>query len=404
MRKSLLALAVISSLGSFASIAHAQSSVTIYGIIDASVGYNSKVATGTGRATGNRAGVDSGAIKGSRLGFKGSEDLGGGLKALFNLENGFNVDTGAAAQNGTLFGRTATVGLSGNFGAVLLGRQKDFIDDIAAFTTVDDLGGMVSNVHAKDLDRTNGERVNNSIRYNTPNVNGFYGSVIYGFGETAGSTSTGQSYGIGGAYANGPFGIGLGYFQAKKASNATGAVASSDVNSSSATTCATGAGNVGDTCLKTWTLAASYQLGAAKLHGSWSQVKLPLAQAGSATSFSAASAANFTGDTTAQFAVGGINNDKTNIFDVGVNYALTPSLSLLGSVQYARVNFVNAANGKMTQLNLGAKYALSKRTTLYGIYRNLRASDMYNVGVNSSSVPGADNSQNALNVGIIHNF
>jgi predicted porin len=246
MRKSLLALAVI---GSFASVAHAQSSVTIYGIIDASVGYNSKVATGVGRATGNRAGVDSGAIKGSRIGFKGSEDLGGGLKALFNLENGFNVDTGAAAQNGTLFGRTATVGLSGNFGAVLLGRQKDFTDDIAAFTSVDDFGGLISNAHARDLDRTNGERVNNSIRYNTPNVNGFYGSLIYGFGEQAGSTSTGQSYGIGGAYANGPFGIGLSYFAAKKASTVTGAPAASDVNSSTATTCSTGAGNVGDTCL-----------------------------------------------------------------------------------------------------------------------------------------------------------
>jgi len=83
MRKSLLALAVI---GSFASVAHAQSSVTIYGIIDASVSYNSKVATGVGAATGNRAGIDSGAINGSRIGFKGSEDLGGGLKALFNLE------------------------------------------------------------------------------------------------------------------------------------------------------------------------------------------------------------------------------------------------------------------------------------------------------------------------------
>jgi len=401
MRKSLLALAVI---GSFASVAHAQSSVTIYGIIDASVAYNSKVATGVGSATGSRAGVDSGAIKGSRLGFKGSEDLGGGLKALFNLENGFNVDTGAAAQNGTLFGRTATVGLSGNFGAVLLGRQKDFLDDIAAFTTVDDLGGMVSNVHAKDLDRTNGERVNNSIRYNTPNVNGFYGSVIYGFGENAGSASTGQSYGIGGAYANGPFGVGLAYFQAKKAGTAAGSIAGSDVNSSAATTCSSGAANIGSTCLKTWTLAASYQLGAAKLHGSWSQVKLPLAQAGSAASFSAASAASFTADSTAQFAVGGVNNDKTNIFDVGVNYALTPALSLLASVQYARVGFVNAGDGKMTQLNLGAKYALSKRTSLYGVYRNLRASDVYNVGVNSSSVPGSDSSQNAVNVGVIHYF
>jgi len=400
MRKSLLALAVI---GSFASVAHAQSSVTIYGIIDASVQYNSKVATGTGTGTGNRGSVDSGAINGSRIGFKGSEDLGGGMRALFNLENGFNVDSGAAAQNGTLFGRTATVGLSGQFGSVLLGRQKDFTDDVAAFTSISDFGGLVSNVHAKDLDRTNGERVNNSIRYNTPNVNGFFGSAIYGFGEQAGATSSGQSYGIGGAYVNGPLGVGLSYFESKKANIATSAT-SSDVNSTSATTCSTGTGNVGDTCLKTFTLAASYQFGPAKLYGSWSQVKLPLAQAGASSSFSNAAAASFSADTTGQFAVGGVNNDKTNIFDIGVNYSLSSALSLLGSVQYARVSFVDAGNGKMLQLNLGAKYALSKRTSLYGIYRNLRATDMYNAGVNSSSVPGADTTQNALNVGVIHTF
>jgi predicted porin len=399
MRKSLLALAVI---GSFTSAAYAQSSVTIYGLIDASVGYNSKVATTPGQ-TGNKVSLDSGAIRGSRLGFRGTEDLGGGLKALFNLENGFNVDTGTAAQGGQLFGRTATVGLSGSFGTVLLGRQKDFLDDVAAYTSVADFGTMVSNVHAKDLDRTNGERVNNSIRYNTPNVAGFYGSAIYGFGEQAGSSSTGQSYGIGGAYANGPFNIGLGYFQAKKASNAAGSSPSSDVNSGTATTCATGAGGVGETCLKTWTLAASYQLGQAKLHGSWSQVKLPLAQAGTAASFSAARS-SFTPDASSQFAVGGTNNDKTNIFDVGVNYAITGQLSLLGSVQYARVNFVDASNGKMTQINLGANYALSKRSSVYAIYRNLRTSDMYNPGVSGSNVAGVDNSQNAISVGILHTF
>ncbi|MFJ3055967.1 porin [Herbaspirillum sp. NPDC087042] len=397
MRKSLLALAV---LGAFASAAQAQSSVTIYGIIDASLSYNSKVAT-TGTGNGNRMGVDSGAINGSRIGFKGSEDLGGGLKALFNLENGFTVDNGAAAQGGTLWGRTSTVGLSGNFGAVLLGRQKDFTDDIAAFTSVKDFGGMVSQVHARDLDRTNGERVNNSIRYNTPNINGFYGSAIYGFGEQAGQNSAGQSFGLGGAYSNGPFNVGLAYFQAKKA---VASATSSDVNSSNATTCTNATGSAGDTCLKTWTLATSYQFGPAKVYGSWSRVKLPMATAGSASSFSAASAASYAADSTGQYLVGGVNNEKNDIFDIGVNYGLTPALSLVGSVQYTRANFVNASNGRLIQLNLGTKYALSKRTSLYAIYRNLRASDTYSPGVTSGQAPGSDSSQNAFNAGIIHTF
>lgn len=396
MRKSLLALAV---LGAFAGAAHAQSSVTIYGIIDASLSYNSKVAT-TGTGNGNRMGVDSGAIKGSRIGFKGSEDLGGGMKALFNLENGFNLDNGAAAQNGTLWGRTATVGLSGNFGAVLLGRQKDFTDDIAAFTSINDFGGMVSQVHARDLDRTNGERVNNSIRYNTPVVNGFYGSAIYGFGEQAGANTAGQSYGIGGAYSNGPFNVGVTYFQAKKA----GSAGASDVNSTNATSCTNAAGAAGDTCLKTWTLATSYQFGPAKVYGSWSRVKLPLARVGSASSFSAASGTSYSADTTGQFLVGGVNNEKNDIFDVGVNYSLTPALSLLGAVQYTKVNFIGASNGHLMQLNLGAKYALSKRTSLYAIYRNLRASDTYSPGVTNGQAPGSDSNQSAVNAGIIHSF
>ncbi|NUU00621.1 porin [Herbaspirillum robiniae] len=396
MKKSLLALAV---LGAFAGVAHAQSSVTIYGIIDASLSYNSKVAT-TGTGNGNRMGVDSGAIKGSRIGFKGSEDLGGGMKALFNLENGFNLDNGAAAQNGTLWGRTSTVGLSGGFGTVLLGRQKDFTDDIAAFTSVADFGGMVSQAHARDLDRTNGERVNNSIRYNTNNYNGFYGSLIYGFGEQAGQNTAGQSFGIGGAYSNGPFNIGLSYFQSKKG----GTSGASDVNSTNATSCTNAAGSSGDTCLKTWTLASSYQFGPAKVYGSWSRVKLPLATAGASSSFSAASSASYAADTTGQYLVGGVNNEKNDIFDIGVNYGLTPALSLLGAVQYTKASFVGASDGHLLQLNLGAKYALSKRTSLYAIYRNLRASDTYNPGVSNGQAPGSDGSQNAFNAGIIHNF
>lgn len=411
MKKSLLALAV---LGAFAGVAHAQSSVTIYGIIDASLSYNSKVAT-TGNGNGNRMGVDSGAIKGSRIGFKGSEDLGGGMKALFNLENGFNVDSGAAAQGGTLWGRTSTVGLSGGFGTVLLGRQKDFTDDIAAFTSVNDFGGMVSQVHARDLDRTNGERVNNSIRYNTNNYNGFYGSLIYGFGEQAGQNTAGQSFGIGGAYSNGPFNIGLSYFQSKKG----GTSGASDVASTNATSCGNATGSAGDTCLKTWTLAAAYQFGPARVYGSYSRVKLPLAKVPSEIadnpkhnySFAALAHPKDRRDTPlysmpsdGDFVIGGYNNESSSTLDFGVHYQVSPALSLISSLQYTRAKFARSADGRLLQVNLGAKYELSKRTSTYAVVRNLRSSDMYSVGLASDRVPGSDRSQTGINAGLIHSF
>ena len=96
MKKSLLALAV---LGAFAGAAQAQSSVTIYGIVDTGITYTSKVGSVAGTpaatATGSRFGLNSDILQGSRIGFKGVEDLGGGLSAVFNLETGFQNDTGA---------------------------------------------------------------------------------------------------------------------------------------------------------------------------------------------------------------------------------------------------------------------------------------------------------------------
>lgn len=403
MKKTILALAV---LGAFGGAAHAQSgSVTIYGAVDASLSYVNKISTG-GKETGSQMALDSGLMKGSRLGIKGSEDLGGGLKAVFTIENGFNVDTGEAGQKGTLWGRQATVGLSGNFGTILAGRQKDVLDDVGSITSPGDFGGVVSRVHSLNLDRTNGERVNNSIRYNTPNFNGFTGSVIYGFGEQAGSTGAGQSFGLGGTYANGPLNIGLGYFQSKM-----GGKSASDVNG--AAPC-NGAGKYGDTCLKTWTLAAAYQFGPARVYGSYSRVKLPLTAARRTfdprfDSFAAWTDPNkkierYDAADKGDYTIGGANNESSQTLDLGVNYRISPSLSLISSLQYTRAKFVRTSDGRMVQINLGAKYDLSKRTTTYAVLRNLRSSDMYSVGLASDRVPGSDRSQTGINAGLIHSF
>ncbi|AIY43748.1 Outer membrane protein [Collimonas arenae] len=400
MKKSLIALAV---LGAIAGAAQAQSSVTIYGIVDTGITYTNKVSTanagpnGTTSANGSKFAVNSGIIQGSRLGFKGVEDLGGGLKALFQLEAGFSNDTGALQSDkgsSTLFRRKSVVGLGGDFGSVLLGRQTDILDDVSQWTSVQDFGGVTGSV-GHNLDRLEGTRTNNSIRYNTPNLSGFTGSLIYGFGETAGQTSGGQSFGLGGQYANGPLGVYAAYYQSKLGNTP------SDVSLTN--NAPAFAGKAGDTALKTFSLGASYQAGPARLYGNWSRVKQPLATAWNGTTAltTASGAPNF-------YSVGSINNSKADIFELGVNYSVTAPLHLLGSVQYNKLTFVPDgtglnSNGKLIQYNLGTDYFLSKRTDLYAFASYLQAKNAANPGVEGDGTGGTAN-QTAVTVGIRHKF
>ncbi|WP_395824761.1 porin [Collimonas sp.] len=375
MKKTAFALAALGLIG---ASAQAQTNVTIYGVVDTSLTYTGKV----GAKNGTRLSVDSGDLSTSRIGFKGTEDLGNGLKAIFHLENGFNADDGSlgtTSPSPTLFDRKSVVGLSGSFGTVTLGRQTDFLEGIGnKYTSVQTFGGNgVKGGHFNNLDRISGSRTNNSVRYDSNSISGFTGSLFYGFGEVAGQTSAGQAFGLGANYANGPFGIGLGYFQTKLAADALPAKA-------------------GDTDLKTFTLGASYQAGPAKIYGSWSQVKQPLAAPVAATGLVRITTAT-----------------KANIFDVGVDCALASNLHLLGSVIYDRADIsrktTGSTKGSTTQLSLGVDYFLSKRTDVYALYSNQRASNVINPGVingayAAASSPSDDSSQNVLRVGLRHKF
>ncbi|WP_343585673.1 porin [Herbaspirillum sp.] len=388
MKKSLLALAV---LGAFAGAAQAQSSVTIYGIVDTGVVYQSKVATSGGN-TGSKFSLNSGVVQGSRIGFKGVEDLGGGLSAVFNLETGFTNDNGGlqgsdAVTSSNLFRRKSVVGLAGGFGSVLVGRQTDFADTISSFTSVADFGGVVSN-SGSGLSRLQGTRTNNSISYTTNNLGGFTGNLIYGFGETAGKTSAGQAFGIGGKYENGPLGLGLNYYQSK--AGATPSDTSLIPNGTTVTSNVyTNAANVGSTGQKVLNVVGSYQFGPARVYANYSRVKQDLNTFGTA---------GFA-PTSATLAVA----KKADMYEVGTAYTLNPSLKLLAAVQHTRAEFDTVSNkGKLTQISVGADYWLSKRTDLYAFLSNIRATDMINPGVSDST--GNDSSQTALAVGIRHKF
>ena len=176
----------------------AQSSVTIYGVADAGLVVDKD-------ATGNRlTRVASGVASGSRIGFKGKEDLGNGLSALFVLESGFNIDTGTSGQGGLLFGRQAYVGLSGKGGTVTLGRQYSpyylALRDVADPFVIG-LAGTASNVMATNY------RVDNMAQYATPTWNKLSAELAYGFGEVADDNAKNRSLGGAVHYIDGPLNL-----------------------------------------------------------------------------------------------------------------------------------------------------------------------------------------------------
>lgn len=394
MKKVFIALTALSAI---ANVAQAQSSVSIYGIVDTGVSYTSKAlipGTTTG-ATGSKMSVDSGLNSGSRLGFKGTEDLGGGLSALFQLEMGFKMDTGAldgsnngAANTSTLFRRLSVVGLSSSYGTILLGRQTDLAYQSGQFTSVADFGGITGAV-GHNLDRFEGLRTNNSIRFNSATYSGFSASAIYGFGEVAGQNDAGQAVGLGAQYANGPLTVFTGFYQSRLGAAAT------DISSDTSTLVA-GNGKAGDIAVKVVNLGASYLLKDTRIYANWSQIKQPLATI---------AAVPGTGILPSGYIIGGANNDKTNVYEIGANYSFTAPLHIIASAQHSVLNFAGSGHpqGKLTQLNLGVDYFLSKRTDLYAIASNLRASSTYNPGVDGTAA-GQNNNQTVLSVAVRTRF
>lgn len=212
MTKKLFALAIISA----ASAASAQSSLTLYGVVDASVESVKAGKTVTRLSSDNLAT--------SRLGFKGTEDLGGGLKANFVLETNVKVDTGAQGNSARFFDRAAWVGVAGGFGELRLGRQDTSIGVLAGNTSI--LGAQAYDDFkiAATLAGDKYRRTDNAITYVLPKlVNGLSAQVQYSTaadqtqadnGETAGS-KRGEHYGLNVQYAAGGFGAGAAYLEAK---------------------------------------------------------------------------------------------------------------------------------------------------------------------------------------------
>lgn len=324
MKKSIIALA---ALGAFAGAASAQSSVTLYGRAEANI-TNSK--PGDRFNGGNDVwrmddgGANSG-IGGSRWGLRGTEDLGGGLKAYFVLESGFNLDSGAAGDATRPFNRQAYVALGSSLGDVRLGRQEAISRLInSGFSDASSIGELkidetVANGTAalnRGLFQTFGQRVDNTITYISPNLSGFQVQAMVGAGEG----TTARYQGIMGSYRNGPVAVALGY---------------EEYDSFGARTSAFN---------KVFNVGGNYNFGVAQLFLGYQDSKDVGTNAGAALTATSV--------------------QDQQAWNVGV---MVPVGNFQIRAQYTNVDYdlVNGSSGDIQKYGVSVRYSLSKRTTLY---------------------------------------
>lgn len=273
MKKTLLAAALMAG---FAGIAQAETSVTLYGILDGGIGYNQLKGSGTANAAGTeidnvwsntrpdsfknkRTGLINGIQSGNRWGLKGNEDLGNGLRAVFQLESGFDLGTGKSAQGNRLFGRQATLGLAGDsWGQLDFGRQTNISSKYLPGVMDPFNAGFDQANAGASLSAQNTARYDNMVMYQTPNFSGFQFGVGYSFNVNGSQQGEREFNGVktkndqhalttGLRYVNGPIGAALSYDQFKDRQGLT----------------STG---LGDVTAKAWAAAFSYDFEVVKLH------------------------------------------------------------------------------------------------------------------------------------------
>ncbi|WCM23386.1 porin [Paraburkholderia bryophila] len=370
--------------------AQAQSSVTLYGIADAGIAYVHNAQGANGQNQSSLVKFSSGNVSGSRWGLKGTEDLGGGLAAVFQIENGYNLGTGALGQGSREFGRKSVVGLSSStLGTVTLGRQYDPIVDLVQGLTEDNyFGGTFAS--PGDLDNyDNSLRVSNSIKYVSPLFAGFQVEALYGVGGVAGASGNGQTYSFGAAYANGPLSLGAGYFYANGGNTTTGNVRTWTSSSDSLFNTVINSGFASAKSIQIVRVGGQYVIGAATLGLAYSNTQY------ATDAFSAY-------HSTAKF-----NNGS-----VFFNYQITPALRT--GVGYNYTSLTGPSSAHYNQVNLGADYALSKRTDLYALAGYQKASGntlnasgkvvSAQASIGSFGVNSGTSSQELAVVGIRHKF
>lgn len=296
MKKTLIAAAVLAASGA----AMAQSNVTLYGVVDAWVG-----STKTGLNAPSVSQVGSGGLMASRFGFTGEEDLGGGLKAIFKLEQGFNSDDGTQEIGNEAFSRLAYVGVSGGFGEVTIGKNWTAFDDVAyqANTAFDSAFSAQRNVHL--VWATYADHPNNTIKYVSPEFSGATFAFSHSLDENAATSANITDFAV--MYSTGPIGVNFAYQLQDDAISANE--------------------------IKLTALNGSYDFGVAKLIAGYGQLKE--------------------------------GTEKTTEYQIGVDVPLTDVLAISGGYAWSKDKDAGIKTGERSGFGIAMTYALSKRTTLY---------------------------------------
>jgi predicted porin len=354
MKRTLTAIAIF---GAFSSLAQAQSSVAVYGMVDAGI------VREQGGINGSTTNISSGIGSASRLGFRGTEDLGNGVSALFLLEAGYRLDTGASDVAGSIFNRQAYVGLKGGAGMLTIGRQ--YTPYYNAVSQVADPFGAGYAGSAKNLMPTAGvnTRTSNAVVYASPVVNGFSGEVSYSLAEQSSSSIAGRQVGA-------ALSFGAGKLNARLAHNHR----NNDI------------GGLDRQIGRNTLLAANYNFGPAKAFAAY----------GVNEGLNSAPLAN-----------------NSNPFGGVAPVASLDSRDMLIGVQapfganvlmasFIRKDDRTAFNQDADQWAIGLSHSLSKRTSLYTSYGKIKNKNGagYTVG-NNSDVGSGDT---AYNAGIRHSF
>jgi predicted porin len=411
MKKSLFAIAAVTA---FAGAAQAQSSVTVYGIMDMGVaGGNSRSATTSGVTNNTGLGVAANGQSTSRLGFRGTEDLGGGMSAFFTFETGLLPNSNTAGQLSTFNARQAFVGLAQKgIGRVALGTQQTIVHNVVGRTTagqqnnvVGDLiypvngtgpQATVSTAYGLTSGQSYAVRVQNAVTFATENLSGFQANVmVVGSGSNtnqgAGSTTTAT----GGQATNSGYGLGVNYslkqlFLTANYQSFTNKTTATTNPGTSPTTApanfglfspaqaATNGLNVVD---NTMYFAGSYNFGILQAFAGYINRKV-----------SAQSNSSYFQRYTAQ--------------QIGVRSNLTPKINVFASVgtgAWENTGY-DSASANINGYQLGTNYILSKRTNLYAIFGNASQSNARNNGVNPATATNTSANVNNYAVGVRHTF
>jgi predicted porin len=327
-KKSLAACMLGGLLAAMAAAEASAQSVQVYGLVGAYVG--------SVKHSGDSAAVQQlggGGLTTSFLGFRGEEDLGGGLKTVFALESFLRPDTGEQGRNATdpFFSRNAYVGFEGSFGRLTLGRQTN--PTYAVMSQLSPFGNSVvfaplalqSFVAAYGSNILGDTVWNNVIEYVSPTVSGFRGAMLYGLGEVAGHTGV-ANLGVHGTYSNGKF-LAAVSLQRLRVNGTTPVAAQQNV----------------------WLTGAAYDFGPVKVFGSAEHTSID-------------------------------RGGSTRLFDAGISIPVSGADAIMLETAQSRIEAPGAADYRRTTASLGYDHRLSKRTDVYAIYSNDKKSTASNAG------------------------